>query len=196
MASGTRLLCFNLHGNACKRHILPRYPCLKHSKRYITTRSQLLHFLLQFSPLFPKLCSLPRSVIRIMSGTLDLNEFPFFNIPGYQDQLSCAQACENFLAFNGCSTPKCFCSPENFIPGGEKAMATCLSTFCSSSQVAAAETFTASVFSAYCASKGFTNLAQATPASSSSTSSSTAISTSSSSPTSLGKVASVQFSRG
>ena len=149
MASGTRPLCFNLHGNACKRHDLPRYLSLKLSKRYITTRSQLLHFLHQFFSLFPNFCSLPRSVIRTMSGILDLNEFSLFNIPGYQDQLSCPQACENFLGFNDCSTSKCICTPQNFVPGGEKAMATCLPTVCSSSQVAAAKRPLQRVFSRY-----------------------------------------------
>jgi hypothetical protein len=57
-------------------------------------------------------------------------------------------------------------------------MAACLPTVCSSSQVAAAETLAASIFSAYCTSKGFTDLAQVTTAPSSAS-----ISTSSSSPT-------------
>ncbi|KAE9373707.1 hypothetical protein N431DRAFT_374318 [Stipitochalara longipes BDJ] len=104
--------------------------------------------------------------------SLDNAELPFVNTPGYSDQLSCAQSCENFLGFNGCSTSKCWCSPENFVPGGEQSMAACLPSVCSSSQVAAAETLAASVFSAYCTSKGFTNLAQVTAAPSSSSASS------------------------
>jgi hypothetical protein len=87
-------------------------------------------------------------------------EIPFVNIPDYQDQLSCAQAWENLLTYDGCSTSKCFWSPENFVPGGEQVMATCLLTVCSSLQVAAAETAAMSIFSAYCTSKGFPDLVQ------------------------------------
>jgi hypothetical protein len=70
-----------------------------------------------------------RPPIKRLAGCLSgldghANPVVFIYLPGYDDQLSCAKTCENLMGYNGCSTSKCWCSPEDFVPGGELYMST------------------------------------------------------------------------
>jgi hypothetical protein len=67
-------------------------------------------------------------------------------------------------------------------------MAACLPSVCSSSQVAAAETLAASIFSAYCTSNGFTDLAQVTAAPSTSLGTTTSTGYTSQTPSPCGSI--------